>query len=142
MHLSVAELSIVDSWRRLAEQKIVEAQKSGLFDNLDGFGKPISFEDDDPNWWIKQKVKAEGLNLLPPALLLARFVERQIERIMKLNSRSAVIDAVNVLNTYIRKANMKICWGPASTISEYRHEEILEKWSRSQENSSAENYGT
>ena len=132
----------MDSWRRLAEQKIVEAQKSGLFDNLDGFGKPILFEDDDPNWWIKQKVRAEGLNLLPPALLLARFVERQTERIMKLNSHSAVIDAVDVLNAYIRKANMKICWGPASTTGEYSHDEILALWRRSQASGNSEKNGT
>jgi hypothetical protein len=36
----------VDFLRRLAEDRIEEAQREGLFDNLPGKGKPLSLDDD------------------------------------------------------------------------------------------------
>jgi hypothetical protein len=36
----------VDFLRRLAEDRIEEAQRKGLFDNLPGKGKPLNLDDD------------------------------------------------------------------------------------------------
>ena len=59
-----------ESWESFTDRKIREAQEEGAFDALPGFGKPIADLDgpDDPNWWIKKKLREERLVLLPPVL--------------------------------------------------------------------------
>ena len=46
------------------------AQQSGQFENLPGFGKPIPGIDEelDENWWIRDKLRREQINALPPIL--------------------------------------------------------------------------
>ncbi|HPF80836.1 DnaJ family domain-containing protein [Nostocoides australiense] len=45
------------------ERLIREATERGEFDNLRGAGKPLDLgSPDDPDWWIKQKLRAEGLD--------------------------------------------------------------------------------
>lgn len=120
----------MDSWQQLAEQRIVEAQREGKFDNLEGFGKPLCLDDDDPNWWIKAKMRREGLSLLPPALVLARFVEREVQRIMAFSERSDVQAGIERLNKHIQQANLKICWGPPSFTQALCPQDLLAKWSQ------------
>jgi hypothetical protein len=52
-------------WDSLAEDRIREAQASGEFDNLPGFGKPIPGIDEpyDELWWVKDKLKREAVEL-------------------------------------------------------------------------------
>ncbi|MCB1252156.1 MAG: DUF1992 domain-containing protein [Austwickia sp.] len=45
------------------ERLIREATERGEFDNLRGAGKPLDLgSPDDPDWWIKKKLRAEGLD--------------------------------------------------------------------------------
>jgi len=45
------------------ERLIREATERGEFDNLRGAGKPLDLgSPDDPDWWIKNKLRAEGLD--------------------------------------------------------------------------------
>lgn len=48
----------------IAEDKIRSAIEAGEFDNLPGFGKPLALIDEpyDENWWLRRKIRAEGLN--------------------------------------------------------------------------------
>ena len=50
-----------ESW---VERQIREAQERGAFENLTGAGKPLSDDGDgyDELWWIKRKVREEGLS--------------------------------------------------------------------------------
>lgn len=58
------------------ERQIREATERGDFDDLPGAGKPLrGLDDPDPDWWVKRKMAAEGIDAsdaLPPALLLRR----------------------------------------------------------------------
>ena len=60
----------LEKFESLAERRIREAQAEGRFDALTGFGKPLASLDgpDDENWWIKNKLREEGLVILPPIL--------------------------------------------------------------------------
>ncbi len=77
----------IEKFESLAERRIREAQAAGQFDRLPGFGKPIPDIDgpDDENWWIKSKLRQEGLVVLPPILQARRDIER--------HARSRPIDA-------------------------------------------------
>ncbi|MEX2027433.1 MAG: DUF1992 domain-containing protein [Pirellulaceae bacterium] len=56
-------------WESYAEALIRAAQEAGEFDNLPGFGQPIPSIDEphDENWWVREKLKREGIKLnVPP----------------------------------------------------------------------------
>lgn len=114
------------AWRRVAENRIEEAIKEGAFESLSGFGKPLVINDsDDENGWLREKARRENLNLLPPALELAKLVERRLVAIRQLESRSEQESALRVLNEYIQRANMRITWGPPSTVMPIRPEDFF-----------------
>jgi hypothetical protein len=50
----------------VAENKIRAAIEAGEFDNLPGFGKRSAICDEpyDPHWWIRRKLRREGLQNL------------------------------------------------------------------------------
>ncbi len=58
------------------EDKIRQAIARGDFDNLPGAGKPLHLSDvDDPDWWVKQLAKREGLDFsaaVPTVIALRR----------------------------------------------------------------------
>ena len=49
----------------IADAKIQTAYEAGAFDRLSGFGRPFDFDDTtyDPNWWLRNKMKIESINL-------------------------------------------------------------------------------
>ena len=57
-------------WQSYAEALIRAAQEEGEFDNLPGFGQPIPNIDEphDENWWVREKLKREGLKAAPGAV--------------------------------------------------------------------------
>lgn len=67
------------------ESQIQEAMAAGLFDDLPGAGKPLRFEgnENDPNWLGHHILKNAGV--LPEWLNLAREIERQLERLARVD---------------------------------------------------------
>jgi hypothetical protein len=101
-------------WQSLAEHRIREAQAGGEFDNLPGFGKPIPGIDEpyDELWWVKDKLKREGLSSLPPALALRLDVEQTLARIAALATEAEVRAELTALNERIRRLSVGPLWGP------------------------------
>ncbi len=71
----------VETW---IDAQIRDAQERGAFENLPGTGKPIPDLDQpyDPNRWIKQKIRAEGLPteaLLPAVIATKRLRQMMLE---------------------------------------------------------------
>lgn len=118
------------SWEDFAEERIREAQDQGQFDALPSFGQPIPGIDEphDELWWVKQKLKRERLNHLPPSLAINRDVELTLERITTLKLESDVRLEVRKLNQRIRDANYHSVWGPPSTQLPLDEEQILLQW--------------
>jgi hypothetical protein len=51
------------SYESHIDRLIREATERGEFDNLPGAGKPLNLGGaDDPDWWIKSKMRQEGLD--------------------------------------------------------------------------------
>lgn len=58
------------------DRQIREAMERGEFDNLPGAGKPLEKMDDDPDWWVKAKMKRENLDaVLPSGIMLRKEVD-------------------------------------------------------------------
>jgi hypothetical protein len=91
--------------------QIMKAQQEGQFDHLESPGDAFAGLDEpyDPDWWLKQLIKREGLHALPEMQVLKREVEdfriampgivsedEVRSRILAFNVR---IDAVNLTNS-------------------------------------------
>ena len=120
------------SWESWIDQQIREAQEEGAFKNLPGAGKPLPDVDKpyDPDWWTKQLVRREGINVLPPALELLRKVESELAVIWALGSEAEVRKRVAALNAEIGKVNARAAEGPPTRLAPFDVEALVEEWRR------------
>jgi hypothetical protein len=118
------------SWEDFAEQRIRDAQEAGDFSALPGFGQPIRGLDEPHNdqWWIKEKLRREKINHLPPALAIKLDVERTLAALYELRYEADVRRAVRELNDRIRAANYSTVWGPPSTQMPVEEEQVVAEW--------------
>jgi hypothetical protein len=123
----------IEKFESFAERKIREAQAEGQFDSLPGFGKPIPDLDgpDDENWWIKSKLRQEGLVILPPILEARRDIERTLEAVRSMHSEHRVRLAIDALNERIRAAHFSPVGGPPDGVRPVDVEVVVTRWRRS-----------
>ncbi len=87
---------------RIAEERIIEAQRRGEFDNLPGHGKPLQLEDDShipEDLRLAYKV-LKNANCLPPELELKReilTVEQMLGRISDEREKYLQLKKLNFL---------------------------------------------
>jgi hypothetical protein len=118
-----------ESWESFTERRIREAQAQGAFDRLPGFGKPLEgLDEGDENWWIKQKLKRENINAVPPILEARLQIERTLEEIGELASEARVRRRLAELNEQIRKAHYSHVAGPAAGVRPVDVEEVVAHW--------------
>jgi Domain of unknown function (DUF1992) len=119
-----------ENWESFADRKIREAQEEGAFDALPGFGKPIPDLDgpDDPNWWVKKKLREEKLVLLPPILEARLDAEKTLEAINSMASEEQVRRTLQALNERIRKAHFSAADGPATGVRPVEVEAVVAAW--------------
>jgi hypothetical protein len=119
-----------ESWESFAERKIREAQEAGAFDALPGFGKPIPDLDgpDDPNWWVKKKLREEKLVLLPPILEARLDAEKTLAAIESMTGEQQVRRGLLALNERIRKAHFSVADGPANGVRPVEVEAVVAGW--------------
>jgi hypothetical protein len=119
-----------ESWESFAERKIREAQEAGAFDALPGFGKPIPDLDgpDDPNWWVKKKLREEKLVLFPPILEARLDAEKTLAASESMTSEHQVRRSLLALNERIRKAHFSVADGPANGVRPVDAEAVVAGW--------------
>ena len=119
-----------ESW---VDRQIEAAEAQGAFDNLSGKGKPLPGlqRPSDESWWVKGFLKREGLAVVPAALALRRDVERELEKIARLDSEKRVRQAVAQLNVKICKRNREILNGPTSTTGIIDVDAVVQTWRES-----------
>jgi hypothetical protein len=119
-----------ETFESFAERKIREAQAEGQFDSLPGFGKPIPDLDgpEDENWWIKNKLRQEGLVILPPILEARRDIEKTLEAVQSMHSEHQVRVALKALNERIRAAHFSAADGPADGVRPVAAEAVGRSW--------------
>ena len=122
------------TWESFAEEQIREAQESGEFDNLPGFGQPMppDYDVQDEDWWLKRKLKRERLNVLPPALAIRLDVEQTLESLASISDERRVRQTIEALNERIRTAHFAAVWGPPNTTMPLDPDEIVNRWRNDQ----------
>ncbi len=122
-----------ESWESYADRRIRQAQADGEFDRLPGFGQPIPGIDEpwDENSWVRQKLRREQINELPPVLAARLDKERVLESLSKLAAEAEVRTKLLELNRRIQQAHFSTADGPAIGITPVDVDEEVRRWNDS-----------
>jgi hypothetical protein len=117
------------------EHKIREATERGAFDNLPGAGKPIPDLDKphDELWWIKRKLRDEGLAWLPPTIALRKEAEAALAAAARAGSEAEVRAIVAGINAKIVEGNRKAASGPLLNLAPFDPERVVACWHAARE---------
>lgn len=126
-----------ESWESFADRRIREAREAGAFDRLPGFGQPIPGIEQpwNENSWIRQKLKHEGINALPPVLEVRREIEKTLEKLPSIGSEYTVRKMLAKLNERIREAHYSHIPGPADGVRPIDVEAAVERWKQQRSDS-------
>ncbi len=98
----------MEFFQRIAENRILEAIDSGLFDNLRGRGKPLKFEDDShipPELRMAYKI-LKNADCLPPEVHLRKEIVQLQDLVASLPDEAEKLKQMRRLNFLVMKLNM------------------------------------
>ena len=117
------------SWESWAERQIEEGRRAGLFDGLDGEGKPIDGLDGprDEEWWVKAKLRREEIDYLPPTIAIRGERDAAVAAALDARDEAEARRLIEEINERIRYVNSHTVSGPPSTVWVVDVESILER---------------
>ena len=118
------------AWESWIDRQVREAEERGEFDDLPGAGKPIPDLDKpfDELWWVKDKLRREGLSYMPPSVALRKEAADALVAASRADSEAEVRKIIPAINDKIRKANRIGIAGPALMLVPYDVERVLREW--------------
>jgi hypothetical protein len=117
-------------WETWIERQIREGIERGDLDDLPGTGKPIADLDrpHDEMWWVRDKLRREEAQVLPPTLALRKELDDTMDRIAAAATEAEVRRLVTTVNERIRHVNATAVAGPPSTLVALDVERVVERW--------------
>ncbi len=93
----------------LAEHEIQKAQEKGSFDDLEGFGKPLTLEDDS---MIPEELRMsykilKNSGYLPPEIEEEKEIQRAVDLLEHVEDEQTKLRQMEKLNFMMTKINMK-----------------------------------
>jgi hypothetical protein len=118
------------SWESWTEKQIEEGRRAGLFDGLDGAGKPIEGLDGphDEEWWVKAKLRREKIDYLPPTIAIRGERDAAVAAALAAPDEREVRRILEQINDRIRYVNSHTVSGPPSTVWVVDEESVLDRW--------------
>ena len=118
------------SWESWTEKQIEEGRRAGLFDGLDGAGRPIEGLDEphDEQWWVKAKLRRENVDYLPPTIAIRGERDVAVAAALDAADECEARRIVREINDRIRYVNSHTVSGPPSTVWVVDEESVLERW--------------
>lgn len=118
------------SWESWTEKQIEEGRRAGLFDGLDGAGKPIEGLDGphDEEWWVKAKLRREKIDYLPPTIAIRAERDAAVASALEAADECEARRILEQINDRIRYVNSHTVSGPPSTVWVVDEESLLERW--------------
>jgi hypothetical protein len=98
----------MDSFARIAENRIREAMNAGEFDNLEGKGQPLKLEDEShipPELRMAYRI-LKNADCLPPELELRQEVVRLQDLVASLEDEAEKLKQMRRLNFFVMKLSM------------------------------------
>lgn len=117
-------------WESWIDRQIREAEERGEFDDLPGAGKPIPDLDKpfDELWWVRDKLRREGLTYMPPSVALRKEADEALVAALRAGSESEVRKIVTAINEKIREANRNVVAGPPLMLVPYDVDRVVREW--------------
>ena len=118
------------SWESWTEKQIEEGRRAGLFDGLDGAGRPIEGLDEphDEQWWVKAKLRRENVDYLPPTIAIRGERDVAVAAALDAADECEARRIVREINDRIRYVNSHTVSGPPSTVWVVDEESVVERW--------------
>ncbi|MCB5167717.1 DUF1992 domain-containing protein [Streptomyces bambusae] len=118
------------SFESFVDKQIREAAERGDFAALPGFGKPLADDSApyDEMWWVKGKLHAEGVSVLPPALALRKEAEDALEEAAAAPTEARVRAVLDAVNEKISAAVRRPPPGPPLNLRPFDVEEHVRAW--------------
>jgi hypothetical protein len=116
-----------ESW---VDRQIREAAERGEFDNLPGAGKPLPDLDQPYGelWWVKRKMRREGVSYLPPVLALRKEAEDALAAALRARTEARARQIVAEVNERIREALRNPPPGPPLKLTPFDVERVVRDW--------------
>ena len=114
---------------RIAENKIKEAMRQGQFDNLEGKGKPLEFEDDSfvpPDLRMAYKV-LKNSGFLPPEIETEKEIRKATDLLANMKDEKERYRQAQKLNLLITKINMQTKRNINFEKHQIYHQKIVER---------------
>jgi Domain of unknown function (DUF1992) len=117
-------------WESWIDRQIREAEERGEFDDLSGAGKPIPDLDKpfDELWWVKDKLRREGLSYMAPSVALRKERHDALVAASRASSEADVRRIISAINEKIREANRRTIAGPSLLLVPYDVGLVLRQW--------------
>jgi Domain of unknown function (DUF1992) len=117
-------------WESWLDRQIREAEERGEFDDLPGAGQPIPGLDKpfDDQWWVKDKLRREGLTYMAPSTALRKEANDARLAALRASSEAQARKIIADMNEKIREANRKTIAGPPLMLVPYDVERVVHEW--------------
>lgn len=127
------------SFETWADKQIREAEERGAFANLPGAGKPLPSLNTpyDEMWWVRNKMRSEGLSFLPPSLVLRKEAEDALAAVDRAGTEAEVRRILREVNARIEEAIRVPPEGPPLNLVPYDVERAVADWRKRQGNSAS-----
>jgi Domain of unknown function (DUF1992) len=118
------------SWESWIDRQVRQGMEDGEFDGLPGHGKPLRDLDRprDELWWVRDKLRREGVSYLPPTLALRKDVEDARAAIESMTTEAEVRQILAEINERIRQTNGQATAGPPSNLMPLDVEDTVARW--------------
>jgi hypothetical protein len=120
------------SWQSWIDRQIEAGRAEGRFDDLPGHGKPIRGIERprDELWWVRDKLRREGVDHLPPSLQILRDAAEAERRALAASTEADVRRIIEEVNERIRNLNRTSISGPPTTLMPFDVDEVVDRWRR------------
>jgi hypothetical protein len=114
-------------WESWIDRQVREATERGEFDDLPGAGQPIPnlARPFDELWWVKDKLRREGLTYMAPSVALRKEAHEAYEAALAARSEAEARRILEAINDKIRSANRTGITGPALMLVPHDVERVL-----------------
>lgn len=98
---------MIQGFEKIVEERILQAQKKGEFENLDGFGKPLAFHDD---YHVPEELRLafkilKNADCLPPEIELKKEIRQTEDLLVGMKDTSEKYRLLKKINFLIMKLN-------------------------------------